>query len=83
MVGSGILFTVLNTLLKRLSQDLDPWLVGFLRYALGALVILPPALRLGLAALWPKAPMLQFLRGMLHAGGIMIWFTALPMGRPM
>jgi drug/metabolite transporter (DMT)-like permease len=79
MVGSGILFTVLNTLLKRLSQDLDPWLVGFLRYALGALVILPPALRLGLAALWPTAPKLQFLRGMLHAGGIMLWFTALPM----
>jgi drug/metabolite transporter (DMT)-like permease len=79
MVASGILFTVLNTMLKRLSQDLDPWLVGFLRYALGALVILPPALRLGLAALWPKAPKLQFQRGLLHAGGIMLWFTALPM----
>ncbi len=79
MIASGVLFTVLNTMLKRLSQDLDPWLVGFLRYLLGAAVILPPVLLLGLAALWPKAPKLQFARGLLHAGGIMLWFSALPM----
>jgi drug/metabolite transporter (DMT)-like permease len=78
MAASGLLFTVLNAILKRLSQDLDPWLVGFLRYCLGAMVILAPALRLGLQALWPAAPKLQLLRGVLHAGGIMLWFTALP-----
>ena len=79
MAASGMLFTILNTMLKRLSQDLDPWLVGFLRYLMGAVVILLPALRLGPAALWPKAPKLQFARGLLHAGGIMLWFAALPM----
>jgi drug/metabolite transporter (DMT)-like permease len=79
MVATGLLFIVLNTTMKRLAHDLDPWLVGFLRYFMGVLVILPPALRLGLRALWPRAPRLQFLRGLFHAGGMTLWFAALPM----
>jgi len=78
MVGTGILFTLLNSSMKKLSHELDPWLVGFLRYALGALVILVPALHLGARDLWPKAPKLQFVRGSLHAGGMLLWFAALP-----
>ncbi len=79
MVATGILFTLLNALMKKLSQGLDPWLVGFLRYVLGTMVILAPALRLGVRELWPKAPKLQLLRGMFHAGGMLLWFGALPM----
>ena len=79
MVASGLLFTVLNTIMKRLSHELEPWLVGFLRYLLGALVMLAPTLRLGLRSVWPNAPGLQLLRGTFHAGGIMLWFAALPM----
>jgi len=79
MVATGLLFIVLNTTMKRLAHDLDPWLVGFLRYLMGVLVILPPALRLGLRALWPRAPKLQFVRGLFHAGGMTLWFAALPM----
>jgi len=79
MAVTGLLFTVLNTTMKRLAHDLDPWLVGFLRYFMGVLVILPPALRLGLRALWPRAPKLQFMRGLFHAGGMTLWFAALPM----
>ncbi|HSG75943.1 MAG TPA: DMT family transporter [Burkholderiales bacterium] len=78
MAASGLLFIVLNTIMKRLSYDLDPWLVGFLRYALGALVMVGTALPGGLAALWPKAPGLQLVRGMFHTGGMMLWFAALP-----
>ena len=79
MVASGVLFTLLNTILKRLSLEMDPWLVGFLRYSIGAAVILAPVLRQGSAVLWPSVPRLQFLRGLLHAVGIMFWFAALPM----
>jgi len=79
MVASGTLFTVLNAIMKKLAHELDPWLVGFLRYLLGAVVMLPPALRLGLGALWSKAPRLQLLRSVFHAGGIMLWFAALPL----
>ena len=79
MAVTGVLFIVLNTTMKWLAHDLDPWLVGFLRYLMGVLVILPPALRLGLRELWPRAPKLQFARGLFHAGGMTLWFAALPM----
>ncbi len=78
MAATGILFTLLNALMKKLAEGLDPWLVGFLRYALGTMVILVPALRFGLRELLPKAPKLQLLRGTFHAGGMLLWFAALP-----
>jgi drug/metabolite transporter (DMT)-like permease len=78
MAATGLLFIMLNTTMKKLSHELDPWLVGFLRYLLGAAVILAPALRHGPARLWPKAPTMQFLRGLFHASGMMLWFAALP-----
>ena len=79
MAATGLIFVVMNTIMKKLSHELDPWLVGFLRYLLGAVVMLGPALRLGRQALWPKAPGLQLLRGLFHAGGMILWFAALPM----
>lgn len=78
MTASGALFMVLNTIMKWLSQDLDPWLVGYLRYLAGALVMLPPVLRQGVHALWPAAQKLHFVRGLFHSGGILLWFAALP-----
>lgn len=79
MAATGVLFTVLNATMKKLAHELDPWLVGFLRYVLGAIVMLLPALRLGVRALWPKAPKLQLVRGLFHTGGMMLWFAALPL----
>jgi len=78
MVASGLLFIVLNTTMKKLSVDLDPWVVGFLRYLFGAVVVAATMLRGGAAALRPKAPRLQLLRGVFHTGGMMLWFAALP-----
>lgn len=78
MVLAGVLFIVLNTMMKRLAGQLDPWLVGLLRYAIGAAVIAAASLRLGPGALWPRAPRLQFVRGLFHSGGMILWFAALP-----
>ena len=78
MVLTGFIFILLNTIMKKLSHELDPWLVGFLRYLLGALVMLAPALRLGARAFRSSAPGWQFVRGLFHAGGMMLWFAALP-----
>jgi len=78
MAASGALFTLLNASMKKLSLEIDPWLVGFLRYLLGGMVMLAPALRLGVRELWPKAPKLQLARGLLHFAGMMFWFAALP-----
>ena len=79
MVATGVLFVLLNSTMKLLSEGLDPWLVGFLRYVLGTMIILVPALRFGVRELWPKVPKLQILRGALHAAGMLLWFAALPM----
>ncbi|MSQ50112.1 MAG: DMT family transporter, partial [Betaproteobacteria bacterium] len=35
--------------------------------------------RFGLRELWPKVPKLQLVRGLFHAGGMLLWFAALPM----
>ena len=78
MAASGFIFILLNALMKKLSHELDPWLVGFLRYLVGAVVMLGPALRLGARALRSNAPRWQFVRGLFHAGGMMLWFAALP-----
>ncbi|MEO8145712.1 MAG: DMT family transporter [Betaproteobacteria bacterium] len=79
MVVTGVLFTLLNSTMKLLAEGLEPWLVGFLRYVMGSVVIVVPALRFGVRELWPKAPKLQLLRGFLHAVGMLLWFAALPM----
>lgn len=79
MAATGALFTVLNTIMKKLSHELDPWQVGFLRYLMGAIVMLAPALQRGARAFWPEAPRLQFVRGLFHAGGMLLWFAALPL----
>jgi drug/metabolite transporter (DMT)-like permease len=79
MVATGFLFTVLNVTMKKLSHELDPWLVGFLRYFMGVVLLLPAMAPSGLAGLWPRAPGLQMVRGLFHAGGMALWFYALPL----
>jgi drug/metabolite transporter (DMT)-like permease len=79
MAATGVLFTVLNATLKKVAHELEPWVAAFLRYFLGALVMLAPALRLGVRALWPKAPGLQVVRGLFHGCGMLLWFAAVPL----
>jgi len=79
MSATGVLFTVLNATLKKISHEMEPWVVGFLRHFLGALVMLVPALRPGVRALWPKAPRLQLVRGLFHGCGMLLWFAAMPL----
>lgn len=78
MAAAGALFTLLNAIMKKVALEIDPWLVGFLRYLLGGMVMLAPALHLGVRELWPKAPKLQLARGLFHFAGMMVWFAALP-----
>ena len=75
---AGALFAVLNALLRLMATQLDPFQVQFLRYGMGCLVMLPLILRSGIAAYVPKRPGGQFLRGAAHAGGLWLWFHALP-----
>ena len=77
-VLAGLLFAVLNSLLRLLTKQIDPLQVQFLRYGMGCVVMLPLVLRSGFAAYIPKRIGGQFLRGAAHALGLCLWFHALP-----
>ena len=75
---SGLLFVVLNSLMRGLSIALDPFLTQFLRYLMGIAVTLPFMARSGFASFKPHNTLGQFARGGVHTIGLVIWFTALP-----
>lgn len=76
--AAGFGFTLLNALMKALTQQLDPFQAQFLRYLFGLAVLLPLLLRHGLAAYRPRQIGGQFLRGGVHTLGLFLWFAALP-----
>ena len=77
-VASGLLFVLLNTMMRGLSLALDAFLTQFLRYAFGLLVMLPFILRSGMAAYRPHNVKGQFVRGGVHTLGLCLWFVAVP-----
>lgn len=79
MVATGVLFTVLNAILKKVAEELDPWVVGWLRYLLGGLAMLPAVLRGGLSGARRARHGVQLLRGALHTAGLVLWFAAVPL----
>ncbi len=76
--ASGVLFVLLNAVLRHLAQRLDPFVTQFLRYGFGVLVMLPFVLRAGLAAYRPNVLSGQIWRGAMHTAGLLIWFLAVP-----
>lgn len=78
MVLGGLCFSLLNTLARALSQQLDVYQTQFLRYLMGLLVMLPLVWRHGVQAYRPVNMAGQFWRGGVHTLGLILWFTALP-----
>ncbi len=75
---SGLLFVILNALLRTMSLQLHPMQAQFLRYLAAVLVMLPLVARAGIAQYWPQRMGGQFSRGAMHAVGLVLWFSALP-----
>ena len=75
---SGLLFVVLNSLMRGLSMALDGFETQFLRYLMGLAVMLPFMARSGFRAYIPHNLVGQFTRGGVHTIGLLIWFVALP-----
>ena len=78
MVAGGLLFSLLNTIARELTLQLDVYQSQFLRYVFGLLVILPWVFRDGWRAYMPVNMAGQFWRGGVHTLGLILWFTALP-----
>jgi drug/metabolite transporter (DMT)-like permease len=79
---SGLLFTVLNALMRKLvvgPDHLHPLVVGFWRYGFGALAVTPVLLRVGRAAFRATRPLNHAVRSFIHASAFAIWFIALPL----
>jgi drug/metabolite transporter (DMT)-like permease len=78
MLACGVLFILLNGLLRLLAQQLDPFVTGFLRYGAGVVVMIPFIWRSGLAAYRPHHVGGQVWRGALHTSGLLLWFLSVP-----
>lgn len=74
--SAGVIFVMLNALMRQLSIELNAFQTQFLRYLMGLLVLMPLMLRAGVASLWPVSPGGQFLRGAVHTLGMLVWFAA-------
>jgi drug/metabolite transporter (DMT)-like permease len=77
-VLAGLLFVLLNSIMRGLALQLGPYLTQFLRYLMGLAVMLPLVLRSGVGAYRPRNIGGQFVRGGVHTLGLFLWFTAVP-----
>lgn len=75
---SGMLFSVLNTLMRTMTLELPPLQVLNLRYTGGVISLLPLVFIIGWRSFKPTNVAGQFWRGAAHASGLLLWFTALP-----
>ena len=76
--AAGVLFVVLNAIMRHLALQLDIFQTQFLRYVAGCVVLAPLVLRSGWAAYWPRSVGGQFARGAVHTAGLCLWFVAIP-----
>jgi len=76
---SGFLFALLNLFTLIPSQHLNSYVMAFLRYFAGSLILFPLIFRVGLRrAMFTRRKKLHISRGAIHACGMFLWFAALP-----
>ncbi len=77
---SGVLFALLNVFTLIPSQHLNPYVMAFMRYLFGTLMLLPIILKLGVhRAMSTNRLPLHLFRGCIHACGMFLWFVGLPL----
>ena len=76
--AAGLCFSMLNALLRALTQNVHPFEAQFLRYSAGLVILLPLVLKNGMAQYMPQNIRGQFTRGALHTLALVFWFVALP-----
>lgn len=74
---AGIVFAILNMLMRRLSIEYDPYLTQFWRNLLGTLIMLPLFFRHGFVLPRTANLRLQIVRNLVHTAGLTVWFSAL------
>ncbi len=77
MFMTGLCFVAVTALVKYLGDRIPPAESAFLRYLLGLVFLIPMASSLRRARVTPKLWLLFASRGMVHAGGVILWFYAM------
>ncbi|MEP2715259.1 DMT family transporter [Pseudophaeobacter sp.] len=77
MLMTGLCFVAVTALVKYLGHRIPPAQSAFLRYLLGLVFLIPMIGTLRRATLTPKLWALFATRGLVHSGGVILWFFAM------
>ena len=77
MFVTGLCFVAVTALVKHMGSRVPPAEAAFLRYFLGLVFLLPMLKDLREAHLTPRQWKLFGMRGMFHAGAVILWFYAM------
>jgi drug/metabolite transporter (DMT)-like permease len=77
MLFSGLCFVAMTALVKSMGTDIPPAEAAFLRYVLGFLFLLPIFWSIRKTRLTRRQWALFSFRGVLHSGGVILWFFAM------
>ena len=72
-----MLFVGVTVTVRYLGTNMNPVQAAFIRYCFGILMILPLLSRAGVFSLNPGRLGFHALRGLMHGGGVMLWFLAM------
>ena len=77
MLVTGLCFVAVTALVKYLGTNVPPAQAAFLRYLLGLVFLLPMLGAVRRTSLDRRMHLLFFGRGVIHSGGVMLWFFAM------
>ena len=77
MLVTGLFFVAVTVLVKMMGPSMPPAESAFLRYLLGFVFLLPVLWSMRKTKLTLRHWILFSTRGVLHAGGVMLWFFAM------
>ena len=72
----GVFITSLTWIVRSVADDIHPLQAGFMRYGFGTLILLPMVMKFRKTDFEPKLVAGHFLRGVVHAFSVLLWFYA-------
>ena len=77
MLLTGMLFVGVTVAVRYLGTNMNPVQAAFIRYCFGIVLILPLLSRAGIMSLDRDRLGFHALRGLVHGGGVILWFLAM------
>ena len=77
MLLTGMLFVGVTVAVRYLGTNMNPVQAAFIRYCFGIVLILPLLSRAGIMSLDRDRLDFHALRGLVHGGGVILWFLAM------